>query len=349
MSLTIIADENIAQIDEYLDGHDVHLIKMAGRQIPTALDDYKPDALFIRSVTPINATTLSHHPSFIATATLGIDHVDTSFLAQHSISFANAIGSSKHSVAQYVITAILTLRPHSLHTPIRLGIIGLGNIGKTLAKYAKALGWQVAGFDPFLPKDDINNSLLDDVLTSDVVSIHTPLTTDSPYPTFGLINKHTLAIMPKDTLLINSARGQVIDQSALLDDIAHTHRQVVLDVFPDEPMIAGQLLDKLALATPHIAGYTLDGKLRGTDMVYQAFCRHFDLPVLHQLSQFLPPNPFLFKTLIDTLTQGNNCLSEYYDIIQDDRSLRAIANPDVQGGLFDGLRKNYHLKREWVF
>ncbi len=347
--LTVIADENIAQLDAYFAPHtSVRLIKMAGRDIINALHTHQPDALLIRSVTPINEQALARTTTvrFIGSATLGIDHVDTHYLHQRGISFANAIGSSKHSVAQYVITAIAHLRPFVWHTPICLGIIGLGHIGSTLARYAKELGWQVLGYDPFLPSSTLNNASLSTLLSqSDVVSLHTPLSTTGAHPTYQLINAERLDLLRPDTLLINAARGQVVDETALLANIARTKRQVVLDTFFYEPSVSGALLNALALATPHIAGYTLDGKLRGTDMIYQSFCAQFELKVMHTLSDFLPNNPHHWHHL----KTHPHLLPTFYNIASDDQCLRATAQPDVTPKQFDALRKTYPLKREWIF
>ena len=130
--ITIIADENIASLDDYLNHHAIRLIKMKGRDInQAAIDTHQPDALFVRSVTPISPQTIQDFGRirFIGSATIGTDHIDIDYLHHKGIHFANAQGSSKHSVAQYVISAILHLRPQSLDTPTTLGIIGLGNIG----------------------------------------------------------------------------------------------------------------------------------------------------------------------------------------------------------------------------
>lgn len=349
--ICVLADENIAGLDEYFAYHDnIRLIKSAGRQLADVIQKYQPDALLIRSVTPINACSLADSPSvrFVGTATLGIDHVDTAYLYKHGIAFACAAGSSKHSVAQYVLTAITSLCPQLIAPTSTLGIIGLGHIGSTLARYAADLGLQVAGYDPFLPPSLINNSNLPTVLQSDIVSIHTPLTKAGAYPTYHLINKDTLKIIPKNSLLINAARGEIIDGQALLEDMTDNHRRVVLDVFDGEPVIPKVLLDRLSLATPHIAGYTLDAKLRGTDMVYQALCHAFDLPVLGSLAQMLPPNPYHWQTIKAAWQQGK--AMQFYDIKADDSNLRqACDDVQVTGERFDALRKHYPLKREWVF
>ena len=375
-NLTIVADSNIASLDEFFNPvalgqnteQQVQVIRVAGRDINAQLmADVQPDVLLIRSVTSINESLLSDNNSvkFVGSATIGTDHVDQEYLAERNITFANAAGCSKHSVAQYVVTAILTLRPQYWQQstkPLTLGIIGLGNIGSTLAQYANDLGWKILGYDPLLATSDINNASLEQVLSqSDIVSLHVPLTdkkdTDaqdavsnsisnnvSDYPTRHLINAETLTLMSPHTMLINSARGPVIDAAALEADINATERQVVLDVFEHEPQISESLLSKLAIATPHIAGYTLEGKLRGTQIIYDALCEKLAvLPVL-SMHQLLPLNTYLWFEL----KEHPDRLQKFYDIRKDDAALRnKITNGKVKGSDFDQLRRDYHLRREW--
>ncbi|KAA0938881.1 4-phosphoerythronate dehydrogenase [Psychrobacter sp. ANT_H59] len=377
-NLTIVADSNIASLDEFFNPvalgqnteQQVQVIRVAGRDINAQLmADVQPDVLLIRSVTSINESLLSDNNSvkFVGSATIGTDHVDQEYLAERNITFANAAGCSKHSVAQYVVNAILTLRPQYWQQstkPLTLGIIGLGNIGSTLAQYANDLGWKILGYDPLLATSDINNASLEQVLSqSDIVSLHVPLTdkkdTDaqdavsnsisisnnvSDYPTRHLINAETLALMSPHTMLINSARGPVIDAAALEADIDATERQVVLDVFEHEPQISESLLSKLAIATPHIAGYTLEGKLRGTQIIYDALCEKLAvLPVL-SMHQLLPLNTYLWFEL----KEHPDRLQKFYDIKKDDAALRnKVTNGKVKGSDFDQLRRDYHLRREW--
>ncbi len=375
-NLTIVADSNIASLDEFFNPvalgqnteQQVQVIRVAGRDINAQLmADVQPDVLLIRSVTSINESLLSDNNSvkFVGSATIGTDHVDQEYLAERDITFANAAGCSKHSVAQYVVTAILTLRPQYWQQstkPLTLGIIGLGNIGSTLAQYANDLGWKILGYDPLLATSDINNASLEQVLSqSDIVSLHVPLTdkkdTDaqdavsnsisnnvSDYPTRHLINAETLTLMSPHTMLINSARGPVIDAAALEVDIDATERQVVLDVFEHEPQISESLLSKLAIATPHIAGYTLEGKLRGTQIIYDALCEKLAvLPVL-SMQQLLPLNTYLWSEL----KENPDILPKFYDIKKDDAALRSkIKSGKVKGPDFDQLRRDYHLRREW--
>ncbi len=373
-NITIVADSNIANLDDFFNAstlgqnteQQVKVIRVVGRDINAQLlAEYQPDVLLIRSVTPVGEALLAdnHSVKFVGSATIGTDHVDQDYLATRNITFANAAGCSKHSVAQYVLTAILTLRPQYWQqsismTPLTLGIIGLGNIGSTLAKYASDLGWQILGYDPLLPTSDINNASLEQVLSqSDVVSLHVPLTdkkdTDtqgeisnngSDYPTRHLINTKSLAMMSPHTMLINSARGPVINAAALEADISSTNRQVVLDVFEYEPQVSETLLSKLAIATPHIAGYTVEGKLRGTQIIYDALCEKLSVTPTQSMHALLPLNMFLWSEL----KAHPDRLIKFYDIRQDDASLRnKIADGQVNGADFDQLRRDYHLRREW--
>lgn len=367
--LTIIADSNIASLDEFFNvstlgknnKRPVNIISVAGRAINAQLlAEYQPNVLLIRSVTPVGEVLLANNNSvqFVGSATIGTDHVDQAYLAARNITFANAAGCSKHSVAQYVLSAILTLRPQYFQqstSPATLGIIGLGNIGSTLVEYAHELGWQVLGYDPLLPESNINNASFEQVLSqSNVISLHVPLTdkkdatnpNGSDYPTRHLIDKEALAAMPADTMLINSARGPVINADALQADIARTGRQVVLDVFEHEPEIAANLLCKLAIATPHIAGYTLEGKLRGTQMIYDALCEKLAVAPVQTMHKLLPLNMFLWSEL----KAHPDRLVKFYDIMADDAALRdKLIDGQIKGSDFDQLRRDYHLRREWQF
>ena len=365
--LTIVADSNIASLNEFFNvstlGQEtkrkVKIFAVAGRDINAQLlAELQPDVLLIRSVTPVGASLLADNNSvkFVGSATIGTDHVDQDYLAARNITFANAAGCSKHSVAQYVLTAALTLRPQYWQPsipPVTLGIIGLGNIGSTLAQYAHDLGWQVLGYDPLLPASNINNASFAQVLSqSDIISLHVPLTdkkdnanpNGSDYPTRHLIDKNALDAMPADTLLINSARGPVINAHDLVADIERTGRQVVLDVFEHEPEISESLLSKLAIATAHIAGYTVEGKLRGTQIIYDALCEKLAVTPAQSMHTLLPLNMFLWSEL----KAHPERLIKFYDIMQDDAALRSkLADGQVKGADFDQLRRDYHLRREW--
>ena len=194
---------------------------------------------------------------------------------------------------------------------------------------------------------------------SDVISLHVPLTEveDSDYPTYHLIDKQALTKIPNTTILINSARGPVISEADLLLDFDNNpQRQVVLDVFEHEPVVTAGLLNKLSIATPHIAGYTLEGKLRGTQIIFDEFLNVFGpqglgevaVEAVYLMDELLPENPYRWQQL----KQAPEQLPKFYDIEADGALLRESVDNEahaVLGPDFDALRKNYALRREWLF
>lgn len=360
--MKIIADTNIAHLSDFFNEDtlksSVELIAMSGRDInANVLADLQPDVLLVRSVTPVNADLLKDNFSvkFVGTATIGTDHIDSDYLAKRGIVFANASGCSKHSVAQYVLASIADLRPDYFYQPINLGIIGVGNIGNTLARYAISFGWNVLGYDPLKPPSALNNATLEKVLSeSHVISFHVPLTYphNSSYPTHynHLMTKERWQQVSETAIMINTSRGEILSR----DDIVASPNIMVLDVFEHEPNIDAELLKCVSIATPHIAGYTLDGKLRGTQMVYQALCQWLNVEPKREMKEFLPQELPLFPQFHNPLNDHERQLllskmKLIYDIRADNDRLRAVANAngDIEGKDFDALRKNYPLRREW--
>lgn len=232
--MKIIADGNIAHLSDFFNeqtlGQPVELMAMAGRGIDAAvLAAHQPDILLVRSVTPVNKQLLddNHSVKFVGSTTIGIDHIDVDYLAKRGIIFANASGCSKHSVAQYVVAAIANLRPDYLFKPINLGIIGVGNIGNTLAQYAISYGWNVLGYDPLQPPSVVNNAKLETVLQeSNVISFHVPLTYphNSSYPTHHdyLMTPARWQHVSDTAIIVNTSRGEVLGR----DDIVASPNEI---------------------------------------------------------------------------------------------------------------------------
>ncbi len=354
--MKITADENLALVD-YFFADKAQIDYKAGRKI-TSDDLQHTQALLVRSVTKVNETLLASTPvSFVGSATIGTDHLDIAALQANAIQVAHAPGCNAQAVAEYVVTALLTLRPELINAEkaFALGIVGLGNVGKRLAKLANRLGWRVLGTDPHVQLDNVENLGLTELLIqADAISLHVPLEKAGENPTYHLIDSTAFQRMKADCILINSSRGAVVSEQALLhdlaDDLATSKRQVVLDVFEFEPRIHQTLLDQLALATPHIAGYSLEGKARGTEMVYQAWCQHFGFDISKQLEGQLPDMPQLFTAGQPINAQLLALLLKLYDIEADDQALRACVDAEgwVEAGQFDRLRKEYPLRREWL-
>lgn len=348
--MKIVADENLAFTD-YFFSEFGEISHKAGRTL-SHVDVKDADALLVRSVTQVNDALIQNTQiKFVGSATIGTDHLDISAIEKQGIEWSNAAGCNAQAVAEYVITALLNLKPELLEAgaSFTLGIVGLGNVGSRLAYMAQLLGWNILACDPFVEQHQIQQVDFTRLLKhADAISIHVPLTKSGAHPTYHLINAHAFADMKPETILINSARGAVIEEAALIKDIQQTQRQVVLDVFEHEPVISAELLDLITLVTPHIAGYSLEGKARGTQMVYDAFCRRFDQIADKQFETQLPECEQFFKgqDVQDVLRLR---LDQIYDIARDDQNLRAcLKDGKVDQQAFDALRKSYPLRREWA-
>lgn len=348
--MKIVADENLA-FTEYFFSEYGEIHQAAGRTL-THDDVKESDVLLVRSVTKVNEALIGNTAlQFVGSATIGTDHLDIEALEKHQIAWSNAAGCNAQAVAEYVITALLHLNVSLIdqNKTFTLGIIGLGNVGSRLAYMAILLGWHVIGYDPFVKCNYIQQVELEKLLkTADAITTHVPLTKVGEYPTYHLINAEALAMMKPEAILINSARGAVVEEAALIDDIKKTQRKVVLDVFEHEPEISQQLLDLISIVTPHIAGYSLEGKARGTQMIYEAFCKNFDYAAHKKFESQLPAceQYFYGNNIKQTLKKY---LTEIYDIQRDDDNLRAcLKDGKVDQKAFDYLRKTYPLRREWA-
>ena len=326
--MKIVADENLAFTD-YFFAEFGEVEHKAGRTL-THADVVDAKALLVRSVTQVNPALINNTTlQYVGSATIGTDHLDINAIEKQNIQWANAAGCNAQAVAEYVI--------------------GLGNVGSRLAYMAKLLGWNVIGHDPFVQQDTIQQVNLNTLLsTADAISLHVPLTKTGPHPTYHLFNAEAFAAMKATAILINSARGPVIEEQALLADIEKTQRKVVLDVFEHEPVISEQVLNAVSLVTPHIAGYSLEGKARGTQMIYEAFCKTFQFEADKSFESQLPVCAQYFEGQ-DLKLALQQHLREIYPIARDDQALRACLKEGmIDQKAFDHLRKTYPLRREWA-
>ena len=237
------------------------------------------DALIIRTRTRCDAALLDgSRVRFIATATIGYDHIDTAYCAAHGIRWTACPGCNAQAVCDYVEEALRTVESR-LPRCQSIGIVGVGHVGSLVAAMAQRLGMTVVLNDP--PKD-----MTDDVSRCDVVTFHTPLThMGQPYPTYHLCDAAFLARLPEHTLIINAARGGVVDEEALLN----SGHPCVVDCWEGEPSINRALLqsERTWLASYHIAGYSVQGKWNASQMCLQALCSHFGLPPMQLSAQVL--------------------------------------------------------------
>lgn len=356
--MLIVADENIPLLDSFFDEiGDIR--RVSGRHMSPA-DVADADILLVRSVTRVDAGLLEgSRVKFVGTATIGTDHVDMDWLAEHKIAFASAPGCNANSVVEYVLS-VLSLYSERLDlkdwSDLTVGIVGAGNVGGALWRVLERLGIDTRVSDPLREANDDEEGefhSLDEVLACDVVSLHTPLTRDGHHPTYHLLNRERLEGLGPHQLLINSSRGEVIDEEALLARLDGADAPtVVLDVWDREPAINQALVDRAWLATPHIAGYSLEGKVQGTEMIYQALCRFLGLPSRKQAGQFLPEPPLgklAFTRAAQARDAADVAIRACYDPRRDDARLRrGLATASEQRGkVFDRMRRDYPVRREF--
>lgn len=349
--MRILADENMPYVQQ-LFGHWGEVTTLPGRQIGPA-DVAAADLLLVRSVTRVDARLLAqaHQLKFVGSATIGRDHIDEPLLASRGIHFSNAPGCNAPAVVDYVIAAILHACQLRQRDPARLtyGVVGVGQIGSRLVARLHALGVKVLCCDP--PRQRAEGlsdfvsleQLLDE---ADVISLHVPLQRDGEDASWHLLEQTRLARLRPNALLINSCRGEVVDNRALLEQLLQRpDLDAVLDVWEGEPEPLPPLVARTLLATPHIAGYSLEGKARGSWMLAERCAHLLGLTPPPPLDELLPPAPW------PTLNLGH--LPDWYELLQlvravydpadDDRLMRSHG---LSAAGFDRLRRDYPVRRE---
>ncbi|MGF6267710.1 erythronate-4-phosphate dehydrogenase [Lelliottia nimipressuralis] len=349
--MKILVDENMPYARELFSRlGDVKAV--SGRPIPLEeLSD--ADALMVRSVTKVNEALLSgKNVKFVGTATAGTDHVDDAWLAQAGIGFSAAPGCNAIAVVEYVFSSLLMLgeRDGFALKDRTVGIVGVGNVGGRLQKRLEALGIRTLLCDP--PRADRGDEgdfrALDELVEqADVITFHTPLFKDGPYKSLHLADEALIRRLKPGTILINACRGPVVDNTALLKCLEEGQDlSVVLDVWEPEPDLNVALLNRVDVATAHIAGYTLEGKARGTTQVFEAYSAFIGQAQQVALDTLLPAPEFGRITLHGPLDESSlkRLVHLVYDVRRDDALLRKVAGIP---GEFDRLRKNYLERREW--
>ena len=351
--MKIVADENIPGLGG-LAAAGLRLSRIPGRDI-TADDIRDADALLIRSVTRVDASLLdaATRLRFVGTATSGFDHVDRSLLQHRGIAFAHAPGSNANSVVEYVLSAIAETEDflERLFAGARVGIVGYGHIGQRLARRLDALGiaWNVS--DPWLDLSDVPQAApLSRVLSADVVTLHAELTDMPPYPSRHLLHAGNLNLLGDRALLINASRGALVDNVALRRrlDVAAAPL-AVLDVWEGEPRIDIDLLARVRLGSAHIAGYSWDGKLLATHMLFAEMAEALSIAPPAVASE-APPALTCHGAGEVGVALVRSLLAARYRLVDDDRLLReamdASDSEESRGKSFDRLRRCYRMRRE---
>jgi erythronate-4-phosphate dehydrogenase len=352
----IVADANIPLLEEAFGPVGEVRALPADAITPETVAD--ADALLVRSVTRVDAGLLDEsRVRFVATATIGIDHVDTAYLDHRNIGFASAQGSNARSVAEYVLAAlgVLARRTGRGLFDLTVGIVGVGNVGGRLAGMLEALGIRVLRNDPPLARQtgEAKYVPIEALAEADVVTFHVPLTRTGRDATHHMVNGDLLGRLKTGAWLVNTSRGAVAETDALSAAAdGGGIGALVCDVWENEPAIPAHLLERVDLATPHVAGYSYDGKVNGTRMVLEALCAHFGIARAWDPAPLMPP-PEHPRVEIRAGAEPQEALGRAvraaYDIEQDDARLRAMLEepPEDRAAYFKRLRREYPVRREF--
>jgi len=348
--IRIVADDKIPFLQGILEPY-AEIQYVPGKSIDREIVEHA-DAILIRTRTRCDEKLLQGTPvRFIATATIGHDHIDTSFCEKTGINWVNAPGCNASSVLQYMASALFNMaEAYAFRLKgLTLGIIGAGHVGSMVERFGGLLGMKVLVNDPprervegpghFVPLGKVLNE-------SDIITLHVPLTESGPDKTLQLIGKDTADRIKPGAWLINTSRGEVVYSSFLKEALKEKRLTgAVLDVWENEPFIDPELLPSTFIATPHIAGYSLDGKAMGTAMVVRALSQHYDLPLFNWYPEEMtePVNPLIRVDTRDKTSEEiiRNAAFQTYRIREDDTRFRN----DPSG--FEQQRENYPARREF--
>jgi erythronate-4-phosphate dehydrogenase len=348
-SLSIVADQQILLAEEAFSNFgDVQLVD--GRSIERRMIK-DSDVLLVRSVTNVDESLLKNsNVSFVGSATSGINHIDVDYLNKSNIHFSHALGSNARSVAEYVLSSLLVTAELNdfILTDKTVGIIGCGQVGSRLKQFMDVLGVKCLLNDP--PRAEYDSDVtyveLEQVLEADIITLHVPLTTDGKYPTNNFINKQVFDELKSDVVFVNTARGEVVEETALLEFKNNNPQStLILDVWRNEPNINTDLIKRAFIATPHIAGYSYDGKLKATNMLLDSLSLYINND---SIKSGVSSTEFEKLFIEDDIMRL--AVMQSYDVRSDGIALKNI-NDVVEAeraNYFDSLRKNYPVRREFT-
>ncbi|MBN2166555.1 MAG: 4-phosphoerythronate dehydrogenase PdxB [Marinilabiliaceae bacterium] len=347
--MKIISDDKIPFLKGILEPFAEVIYLPGSKTTPEIVAD--ADAIITRTRTKCNQSLLENSKvKFIGTATIGFDHIDTNWVERNGITWTNSPGCNSGSVKQYIAAALAQL---SQEKGIKLegkniGIVGVGNVGSKIAIVAQAFGMKVLLNDPPRQRNEGGNfvSLEKIVTESDLITFHVPLIKTGIDKTLHLLNNQLIEKMKKGVIIINSSRGEVTKTESLLEGLKKgIISEAIIDVWENEPEINIELLKNSFIATPHIAGYSLDGKANGTSMVIQALSKKFNLPLKNWYPNNIPIPPdynlFLNCKQLTNEQAISKIILHTYPIRRDDNTLRNSIKT------FETQRGNYPLRREF--
>ncbi|MGH8493376.1 MAG: DUF3410 domain-containing protein [Moraxellaceae bacterium] len=351
----LLADENMPLLSEFFAGLG-ELRLMPGRQM-AAVDVHAAEILLVRSVTEVSRE-LVHDSAlrWVGTATIGTDHIDKSALQEQGITLASAPGCNARAVGEYVTTALVMLAYEQGWRPEQktLGIVGLGNTGRAVAALAATLGFRLVGCDPAVQLPGIPMRTMSELLAeADIISLHVPLQKEGAYATHHLLGATELMALAPGSIVINCSRGSVVDNTALHQHLlAHPGRlTAILDVWEGEPRVSAALLEQVHTASPHVAGYSQEGKWRGTAMLYEQLCDFLGRPAVLSLEVLQPaelPAALQVDAKLSVPAVLAAVLMQACPMRRDDAALRASMAAADPAAAFDALRKHYPPRREFT-
>ena len=352
--MQIIADANMPGLEPFDSMGTV--TRVDGRSL-TRQQLGQAEVLLVRSVTRVDAGLLAgSRVRFVGSATIGTDHVDLAYLQQQGIRFAHAPGCNARAVAEYVLQAVLLLCQARNRSPVgaTVAVVGLGNVGHRVADWLTDLGMNVRACDPPLAAQGYTGPYqlepLDAMLDADLITLHVPLTDSGDHATRHLLDAVRLSRLSASQMLINTCRGPVIDNHALLARLQGGRGPAtILDVWETEPLVPAALFEQVLLGSPHIAGYSAEGKLKGTRMLYQAFCDWLNVEA--------EPAPVSASNKIIQRPVANEddllrVLQVAYRLSEDHQRLGDSLTSAEPGKAFDRLRKEYPVRHElhdWLY
>lgn len=348
--MKIVADAHIPFVENYF-GPCGEIVLIPGREISHS-HVKNADILLVRSITKVNQALLEHTSvKFVGSVTAGEDHIDKHFLQQAGIALGVAKGFNAPPVADYVVSVIAALQQAQLFIPQQKKalIVGMGRVGRLVEQHLQTLGMEVSCCDPIRAELEADFAAvnLDDIETMDLITVHVPLTRKDHYPTYHLINKNILQKQPKNSVLINASRGAVINQTDLLE--YGKHLTVCLDVFNQEPDVDKSVLQQAIITTPHIAGYSVQSKTRGIEMIYQSACaQHIIVADSERIPPTFPAQQLKFSD--KSLGWQDIILGIFNPLLMTTlmKSRLLPASTDL-AVLFDQLRNEFTYRHEFAF
>ena len=344
--MKVVADENIPFVNELFSPFG-EVVLAPGRSMDSDLLA-GADVLLVRSVTKVNEALLKKSQvKFVGTCTIGTDHLDKDYLDGQGIAYSSAPGCNANGVVQYVVTALSHL--NLFDTSKKVAIVGFGNVGRRLYNMLKGLGFDCRCVDPFKTLEDCPDlAEFDAVFDADIVCLHAPLTVGGEHPTKGMFSTDEFKRLKPGVFLLNAGRGPVIDNDALVEYLnAQQDINVVLDVWQEEPDMNQALFRMVEIGTPHIAGYSYEGRVTGSTMIFEALAEFLDIEpakrqaILEEVRAlaFGEPVPLAATDLHDAILKAYPIEQDHHDLANAQGTLPAS---------FDALRKGYHKRREFT-